>query len=138
MERRGGGGAGLGGGNGNTRLDATKKGTGAGAEKAIHPDKAGDLIYRFKGFLPQINYGADDTKDCSAFLRQGVACKFGTHCKFLHTAIASMSADKQKWWYQLVLDTENLDFDWARMPKSTFPLAFQHTNPVAPAAPSIP
>ena len=109
-----------------------------GRKKTIHPDKAGDLIYRFKGFLPQINYGADETKDCSAFLRQGVACKFAAKCKFLHTGIASMPVDKQKRWYQLVLDTENLDFDWERVQKSTFPLAFQHTDPVAPAVPSIP
>ena len=128
-----------GGGNGsNLRFDTTTKGNRAVVEKATHPDKVGDPVYCFKGHMPQIIYAADETIDCSPFLRQGVAYKFGAHCKFLHTAIMSMSTDKQQRWYQLVLDTEHLDFDWALVPKSLFPLAFQHTNPAVPAAPSAP
>ena len=137
-EKRGVGGAGPGGGNGNNRHDAPKKGAAATADKPINPDKAGDLVYRSKGYLPAITYWADETKDCSAHLRQGVACRFGPKCKFLHTSIKNMPVDKQKRWYKLVLDAEGLDFDWERVPKSTFPLSFQHTNPAVPAAPTTP
>ena len=134
--RSGGGGGGLGG--GNNHPDTTKKGFGGGADKPLNPEKAGDLVYRVKGLLPQIAYGADETKDCSAHLRQGVSCKFGARCKFLHTGISGMSADKQQHWHKLVMDTENLDFDWARVPNTLSPLAYQHTNPAGAAAPDIP
>ena len=136
LEKRGGGGGGFGGGNNNP--NATKKGPGGGADKPLNPDKAGDLVYRVKGLIPQITYRADETKDCSAHLRQGVACKFGARCKFLHTSISGMPADKQQRYYKLVTDTENLDFDWARVPKTLFPLAYQHTNPAGAETPHIP
>ena len=135
-EKRGAGGGGPGG-NGNNRNDAPKKGAAGPGDKTINPEKAGDLVYHSKNYLPAIGYGTGETKDCSAHLRRGVACRFGAKCKFLHTSIKDMPEEKQRKWHKLVLDTEDLDFDWERVPKSTFPLSFQHTNPAAPGAPTV-